>query len=190
MEYEENDGKRFRQQIPYQFPNQFNQQREPAKKKPNYVHIDGVSGRDVFSRMAYDTGLAWGLGIVGGGSLGVIQGVRAAPSSNSRVMLNSVLNASGKGGSRAGNALGVLTILYVSAEWVTEKVERETIGSLPFSDTLVPTIAGGVMGTLYKSTKGPKTAALAGVIGAVACGSYRVAGNYVPALVPQLAFLF
>jgi import inner membrane translocase subunit TIM23 len=128
-------------------------------------------------------------GIFAGGAFGVIQGLRNSPSPQFGVRVNSVLNASGKGGSRAGNALGVLSVYYVSAEWCVDKLERELVGSFPL-EVVNPIISGAIMGGLYKATKGPKTALLAAVIGSAACAGYHVAGNYVPSMAPSLAFLF
>ena len=45
---------------PNKFANAFGQ--GDAAKKPNFIQVEGVTGRDVFSRMAYDCGISWGLG--------------------------------------------------------------------------------------------------------------------------------
>ncbi len=46
---------------PNKFANAFGQ--GDAAKKPNFIQVEGVTGRDVFSRMAYDCGISWGLGM-------------------------------------------------------------------------------------------------------------------------------
>ena len=125
----------------------------------NRVHIEGLSGRDVFGRMAYSVGFSWGGGIIAGGSYGLVQGYMNSPSTKFRIRLNSVLNASGRGGSKAGNALGVLAIYYGASEWLLDYA-FDSLG-VPTVDSMTPILAGFTTGGLYKATKGPKTAVLA-----------------------------
>lgn len=49
------------------------------------------------------------------GLVGLVGGVRRSPNTSPRVLLNSVLNGSGKLGSKTGNAAGVLALLYTGA---------------------------------------------------------------------------
>jgi import inner membrane translocase subunit TIM23 len=127
-------------------------------------------------------------GIVFGGGFGLIQGYRNSPSTKFRIRLNSVLNGSGRGGSKAGNALGVLAIFYSTAEWTFDKLEVERLAF--GADFVTPLLAGATTGAAYMSTRGPKTIALAAVLGAMASGSHYTAGKFVPAYFPQLAFFF
>ena len=47
--------------------------------------------------------------------MGFVGGVRNSPNMSPRVLLNSVLNGSGKLGSKTGNAAGVIALLYTGA---------------------------------------------------------------------------
>jgi hypothetical protein len=49
------------------------------------------------------------------GFVGFLSGLRKSPNNSPRVLLNSVLNGSGKFGARAGNAAGVLAMVYTGA---------------------------------------------------------------------------
>ena len=72
--------------------------------------------------MFANTGMAYLLGIAGGGVYGFRQGLAATPSTRFRVQLNSILNHSGRYGSRYGNTLGVFSVLYSFYEGVADQV--------------------------------------------------------------------
>lgn len=71
--------------------------------------------RGLWGQAAYNVGYSYFSGIAVGGSIGFVRGLRTSPNAHPRVLLNSVLNGSGKFGARAGNALGVLAMLYTGA---------------------------------------------------------------------------
>ena len=73
----------------------------------DYLDIN-IHGRSFYQQLLYNTGTAYLGGIVLGGAYGAVEGLREAPSHKFKIRLNSVLNASGKRGSKAGNALGSL----------------------------------------------------------------------------------
>ncbi len=105
-------------------------------------------------------------GMLVGGTYGLVDGWRTSPSTKWKIRLNSVLNKSGRNGSRLGNALGVLALFYSGAEYGLEYAEIErTLGGVG-SELIIPTTAAIASGILYKSTSGsPKAVLLAGAIG-------------------------
>ena len=88
---------------------------------PDYLEYD-TKGRGIIVTMFANTGMAYLLGISGGGSYGFRQGILQTPSNRFRVQLNSVLNHSGRYGSRAGNTLGVYAVLYSLYEGLADQV--------------------------------------------------------------------
>lgn len=73
--------------------------------------------RSLWGQASYNIGYSYFGGLAVGGAWGLAAGLRAAPHSNARVLLNSALNGSGKHGARCGNAAGVLALLYTCAWW-------------------------------------------------------------------------
>ena len=90
-------------------------------KAPDYLDYD-PKGRGVFTTMCANSGMAYLLGIGGGGVYGFRQGLAATPSSRFRVQVNSILNHCGRYGSRAGNAMGVFAVLYSLYEGLADHV--------------------------------------------------------------------
>ncbi len=88
---------------------------------PDYLEYD-TKGRGVTTTMFANTGLAYMLGILGGGAYGMREGLLNTPSQRFRVKLNSILNHSSRHGSRIGNTLGVLSIGYSLYEGLFDHV--------------------------------------------------------------------
>jgi len=61
------------------------------------------------------------------GLYGLMFGLRNSPNRHPRVLLNSVLNGSGKFGAKAGNAGGVVALVYTVVERQLEDVELDTL---------------------------------------------------------------
>jgi Tim17/Tim22/Tim23/Pmp24 family len=91
--------------------------------RPDYLEYD-TGGRGVIVTMFANTGLAYLIGTGAGGIYGFRHGLAATPSTRFRVQLNSVLNHSGRYGSRAGNTLGVFSVLYSLYEGLFDYVRR------------------------------------------------------------------
>lgn len=83
--------------------------------------------RSLWGQASYNAGYSYTLGLALGGLYGLLHGVRASPNSNPRVVLNSVLNGCGKFGARAGNAGGVLALVYTITERQLEDVEVDKL---------------------------------------------------------------
>ena len=105
------------------------------------------------------------IGLVGGGAIGAIQGLKKAPNPSMRIRFNSMLNGSAKLGSTTGNMLGVLSIflhvhftclaiMYAFSEKIGEKIgERANIRFLSRgNDYFGPVVCGFTTGAVFKST--------------------------------------
>ena len=77
--------------------------------EPKYLRYER---RGLWGQASYNIGYSYFGGLAVGGLIGMVNGLRAAPNSTPRVLLNSVLNGSGKLGARVGNAAGVASLLY------------------------------------------------------------------------------
>lgn len=87
--------------------------------------------------------------------------MRASPNSRSRIVLNSVLNGAGKYGAKAGNAVGILALLFTVLERQLEEVEvdklpgmiNNALGMDVFhrsrADALIPAITAFSTGALF-----------------------------------------
>ena len=97
-----------------------------ATQQPDYLDYD-PKGRGIIVTMFANSGVAYLMGIAGGGIYGLRSGLAATPSNRFRVQLNSVLNHSGRYGSRAGNTLGVFAIFYSFFEGIADQVRGATV---------------------------------------------------------------
>mmetsp|Transcript_7606 Transcript_7606/g.18774 ORF Transcript_7606/g.18774 Transcript_7606/m.18774 type:complete len:150 (+) Transcript_7606:219-668(+) len=89
--------------------------------QPDYLEYD-AGGRGLVVTMFANAGLSYLVGITGGGLFGLQHGLRTTPSSKFRVQLNSVLNSTGRYGSKTGNTLGVFAVLYSLYEGLADQV--------------------------------------------------------------------
>uniref|UniRef100_A0A6S8GC44 Mitochondrial import inner membrane translocase subunit TIM23 n=1 Tax=Aplanochytrium stocchinoi TaxID=215587 RepID=A0A6S8GC44_9STRA len=128
---------------------------------PEYLQYD-TKGRGYTEKTFYNCGTMYLLGIVGGGTYGFFEGLRSSPSNKFKIRLNTVLNKCGRRGSRAGNALGALALMYSLFDALAGTFEIDHyLGGYDVN----PLLAATATGLVYKSTHGPKTMALAAVIG-------------------------
>ncbi|CAM9138228.1 unnamed protein product [Discosporangium mesarthrocarpum] len=98
----------------------------------------------------------------------MVEGYQGAANRKPRVLINSIMNASGKRGSRLGNALGVLGMYYTGMECIFDHLEVDQyLGGYDFTN---PTLAAISTGVLFKSTAGPRVALMAGLVGAGMAG--------------------
>jgi import inner membrane translocase subunit TIM23 len=101
-----------------------------GKNTPDYLDYD-TKGRGIIVTMFANAGMSYVLGTTFGGVYGVRQGLVATPSNRFRVKLNSVLNHSGRYGSRAGNTLGVFAVLYSLYEGLADHVSGSRTKIIP-----------------------------------------------------------
>ena len=82
----------------------------PAKSKgPDYIPYN-ARGRDITSRLFFNSGAFWLSGFTAGSLYGFQEGWRGAASPIIKIRFNSVMNAMSKRGSTLGNGLGVIGI--------------------------------------------------------------------------------
>jgi len=134
--------------------------------QPEYLYYEPKSW---IERMFYNSGSAYLIGIGTGGTYGVINGLQSSPSPKFKIRVNTILNKSGRFGSRFGNALGAVAMMYSCFEAVFDRYEVERY--FGGDDFFNPILAATATGLLYKSTQGPKTMALAALIGGGAAAS-------------------
>merc|ERR1719281_1412944 len=93
--------------------------------------------------MTYSVGLTYGLGLLSGGSYGLLLGLRQG-GATSKLFLNSVLNSCSRYGPALGNQSAIITMYYVTFtnlfSWVRG---ADDMGNA--------TCAGLASGALYKS---------------------------------------
>ena len=148
--------------------------------EPDYLDYD-IKGRGVFERVFSNSGTAYLTGVLSGSVYGTRAGLQSVPNSLFKVKVNAVLNHASKHGSRFGNTLGTLALLYSLSEGAIEQASLDSAAPPSVRELVNPALAALVAGGIYKSTSGPRVAALAGTIGlGVVCATYvttRVTGT-------------
>ena len=92
-----------------------------------------------------------------------------------KIRLNSLLNHSAMRGSKLGNALGVLAIIFSGVEAVADKYHfSDAFGGHDWANPIAAAVATGA---LYRCTHGPKAMALAGLTGGVFVGVMATVGR-------------
>ena len=89
--------------------------------QPDYLDYD-QGGRGIVVTMFANTGMSYLIGIGGGGIYGLSRGLYSTPSTKFKVQLNSILNHCGRYGSKAGNTLGVISVMYSLYEGLGDHV--------------------------------------------------------------------
>ncbi|KAI9979594.1 hypothetical protein PInf_028729 [Phytophthora infestans] len=128
----------------------------------DYLDYD-KTGRPFMEQMSGSCGTAYFSGIIGGGAYGALKGFSRSPSTKFKIRMNSLMNGAATRGSKAGNALGCLAMVYKAFEYVADSAEIENIVKF---DQVTPILASAATGVFYKSTAGPKAMVLAGALGA------------------------
>jgi import inner membrane translocase subunit TIM23 len=128
----------------------------------DYLDYD-KAGRPFMEQMSGSCGTAYFTGILGGGVFGAAQGFTRSPSTKFKIRMNSLMNGAAVRGSKAGNALGCLAMIYKAFEYAADTAELENIVKF---DQVTPILASAATGVFYKSTAGPKAMVLAGALGA------------------------
>lgn len=108
--------------------------------------------------LCYGTGTTYLTCLALGGSYGVVEGLRrSGPSDSFKLRLNTVLNAVTRRGPFLGNSGAVVAIIYNGI--------NSTIGALRGRHDVFNSVGSGVLaGVLFKSTRGPRSAAVSGGI--------------------------
>ena len=153
----------------------------PARsaQQPQYLEYN-TKGRPWMERLFYNTGVSTLIGTFAGGAYGAIEGWGKSPRPKFKVKVNSMLNHAGRRGSKAGNALGSVAMLYTFSEGITEMVELEHMipSSMPGNEYVVPMISAVATGLVYKSTKGPRVMAVYAAAGALGIVGLEVGSQF------------
>ncbi|KAL1523696.1 hypothetical protein AB1Y20_018633 [Prymnesium parvum] len=118
-------------------------------------------------RLTFHIGSAYLTGYTTGGAYGLYEGLKASQGERRRIRINSVLNCMSQRGPGWGNSLGSIALMWS----VFETIAYSWRGT---DDLLNPAGAAVVTGALYRSTAGPRVAAVTGLgLGALAAvGSF------------------
>ncbi|ORM39575.1 Ubiquitin-conjugating enzyme E2 27 [Babesia sp. Xinjiang] len=110
----------------------------------NQLYLRGY-GRHWGEKITYSVGLAYGSGLLLGGSFGLVKGV-AKGGATRKLFINSILNTCGTYGPRLGNGAACVTLLYCVINTVTKLSRGERAGE----DAYIAPAAGLAAGALYK----------------------------------------
>jgi import inner membrane translocase subunit TIM23 len=137
-----------------------------VQQEPEFILPEGASRTR--GRFEYAFGTIGGSVILGaafGGLSGLYRGVQDTKGQSGKIRRTQLLNYTLKRGSSAGNALGVMALMYsgigVFLSWVREE-----------DDDLNTIAAATTTGLLYKSTAGLKRCGIGGAVGAALAGTY------------------
>uniref|UniRef100_A0A0D6QZU5 Mitochondrial import inner membrane translocase subunit TIM23 n=1 Tax=Araucaria cunninghamii TaxID=56994 RepID=A0A0D6QZU5_ARACU len=137
-----------------------------------------VQRRSWGENITYYTGSAYLAGAVGGGAVGLVEGLKARePGDSLKLRTNRVLNATGHAGRKLGNRLGVIGLLYAG-------LESGIVAARGTDDNLNCVLAGLGTGALFKAAAGPRSAAVAGALGGLAVGAVVAGKQAVKRYVP------
>lgn len=128
---------------------------------PEYLFTEEatVHRRSFGDNLTFYTGMGYLLGASAGGVRGLVEGVRSQETGDTlKLRVSRLLNATGHRGRSAGNALGILGLLYGGLEGAACHYRKsDDLGNAVF--------AGLATGALYKCAAGPRSAAIAGAVG-------------------------
>ena len=144
-----------------------------AAKTPEYLNYD-IQGRGWSERTFLNVGTMYLAGITLGGGYGFFEGLNLSPSTKFNIRLNTILNRMARRGSKLGNAVGCVTLIYslsdafFERQLETDRLFERMISNRTFSELGTPLLAGAFTGLFYRSTSGSKTMVAATLVGAVA----------------------
>jgi import inner membrane translocase subunit TIM23 len=134
-----------------------------------------VQRRSWSENLTYYTGVGYMAGAFAGGSVGLYRVLGPSPSQggaaggtanlsglSQRMRVNQLLNTSGKMGRTAGNALGVLGLVFSSSESLYYYLNDRIL-----PEDLMTVAAGATTGMIYRSVRGPRQALAAGAVGSI-----------------------
>mmetsp|Transcript_20541 Transcript_20541/g.41104 ORF Transcript_20541/g.41104 Transcript_20541/m.41104 type:complete len:198 (-) Transcript_20541:39-632(-) len=151
-----------------------------TQSEPDYLDFD-VKGRGMWEKTVASAGWGYLGGTVTGALYGLRTGAASSPNTRFKVRMNSLLNHTGRYGSRFGNAVGCVALVYSLIEGSLDKADADTYFPEALqTPALNPALAALLGGSLYKSSAGPRVAALAGTIGLGAVGVTYAVSNVVP----------
>ncbi|CAI5525224.1 unnamed protein product [Closterium sp. Naga37s-1] len=133
-----------------------------------------VQRRSFGDNLTFFTGCGYLGGALFGGIRGTAEGFRSWEAGDSaKLRANRVLNAAGSRGRSAGNALGIVGLLYSGIEGAAYHYRGGV------DDPWNAVVAGLGTGALYKAAAGPRTAAIAGAVGGIAAAALTASRHVV-----------
>lgn len=81
--------------------------KKQGKKEPDYIEYN-PRGRDIGSRLFYNTGEAWLASFAVGGIWGIYSGFVNSPHPSFKIRINSIMNGVSSKGSTMSNSVGVI----------------------------------------------------------------------------------
>ena len=157
--------------------------------EPDYLEYD-QKGRSPWEKTVFNTGASYLVGTIGGSLYGLKTGLQSVPGASMRVRSNAVLNHAGRYGSKAGNAMGAVCLIYSMYEALIDNTPVGTATDALNIEPVNPALAALLAGAHYKSTAGPRVALLAGTIGAGAVGATYLGSKVSPYAFGSRGFLF
>lgn len=138
---------------------------QPSVGSTEYLELPGMGNpndptfrRSWGERLTYNTGRAYLVGLVAGGSFGLYEGMQQSAGQIRRLRINAVLNATSRHGPMLGNKLGVIAMMY-------SMLEASACAFRDEDDVFNAVGAATATGVLYMSGSGPRAATIAGVAG-------------------------
>ncbi|CAG9467305.1 unnamed protein product [Pedinophyceae sp. YPF-701] len=140
-----------------------------------------IKRRSWGDNLAYYTGVGYLSGWLGGGAFGAATGIASSPEpgmvDTNRLKINRFLNSTASRGTRAGNALGMVGMIFALSESGLFYVGENHV-PVDYPDALNTLAAGFLTGALFRAPRGPQLAAVAGGAG-VAAAAALLAGRSV-----------
>ncbi len=137
--------------------------------EPDYLEFN-AKGRSPYEKTVYNSGMSYLAGTGIGTIYGFNKGLTSVPNSTLKVKLNSVLNNCGRFGSRAGNAVGCIALIYSLSEafldWTIQDY-TDPRGDRPWAN---PILASTLTGMLYKAPVGTTPLRFTGMSGVIGFG--------------------
>lgn len=131
-----------------------------------------VQQQSLGSRICYNAGVTYLLGLGAGGLWGLAEGLNGADAKTARLKLNLTLNAITRRGPLLGNNLGALAVLY-------SVIHGGTLKALHRQQDLASTAgSAAVAGALFRCTAGLKQAALASALLSASLGGLELFRNW------------
>ncbi|CAD7700497.1 unnamed protein product [Ostreobium quekettii] len=140
-------------------------------EEPEFLFVDDARQRrrSWSENLCYYAGVGYLGGAIAGGAYGCTQLATKQSDvmiDSNRVKINRFLNMTGRAGKASGNAFGVLGLFFAASESL---IGHYIEGYVP--DAFATLAAGFTTGALYRSTRGPRSAAVAGTVGVVAAAA-------------------
>ncbi|KAI9356541.1 hypothetical protein DFJ73DRAFT_823018 [Zopfochytrium polystomum] len=111
--------------------------------------------RTNYDKLLYGTGVAYVLGLAGGGAYGAMRGLRISAGMNSKLRMNSLMNGMTRYGPWAANSMGILTMLWALTDNLQYTYRKK-------SDAFGHISSAFVSGLIFKSTAGLRPALISG----------------------------